>query len=439
MVRKDVLRTDRLHPFYAGSDDNQNIASLFNVLTTYALNHPAVSYCQGMSDIASPLLVTMADEAQAYICFCAIMTRLSCNFMLDGIAMTLKFNHLSEALQYYDPDFFAYLKMHQADDLLFCYRWLLLEMKREFAFEDSLRMLEVLWSSLPPMAPNSELALFEKEYEPPPMDVPQPNSPTQVVMRTPRENPYTKVCALRRQSSALSLSSSCTNPVNILIGPGKLDATKRLNLSLDENITRETLYNSKNISKIHQSLDEAKTALVKQRKIVRSVGDDDILECNITTQDGKEEEAEDEDDNVFLQSPVHAPEALTTVGTNPFLDSPPDSATPGEPVDLKAVTQEVKNEEQPQMQPGTKLPLTESQLQQQPQSQSAGGENSSRNSPVSRSKSLFSAGTGNLIARQLSTQGKNFGTTSGGHFRDLKEKLSASKKGKRLWILIFLQ
>lgn len=56
MVRKDVLRTDRLHPFYAGNDDNQNIASLFNILTTYALNHPAVSYCQGMSDFASPLL-----------------------------------------------------------------------------------------------------------------------------------------------------------------------------------------------------------------------------------------------------------------------------------------------------------------------------------------------------------------------------------------------
>lgn len=62
MVRKDVLRTDRLHPFYAGSDDNQNIASLFNILTTYALNHPAVSYCQGMSDIASPLLGTYVEH-----------------------------------------------------------------------------------------------------------------------------------------------------------------------------------------------------------------------------------------------------------------------------------------------------------------------------------------------------------------------------------------
>ncbi|KAI9575521.1 hypothetical protein GQX74_014230 [Glossina fuscipes] len=75
MVKKDVLRTDHLHPFYASNDDDQNIASLFNILTTYALNHPSVSYCQGMSDIASPLLVTMNDEAQAYICFWAIMSR----------------------------------------------------------------------------------------------------------------------------------------------------------------------------------------------------------------------------------------------------------------------------------------------------------------------------------------------------------------------------
>lgn len=163
MVKKDVLRTDRLHPFYAGSDDNQNIASLFNILTTYALNHPSVSYCQGMSDIASPLLVTMNDEAQAYICFCAIMSRVKGNFMLDGIAMTQKFSHLTEALSFYDPEFWEYLKSQQADDLLYCYRWLLLELKREFPFDDALRMLEVQWSSLKyETSICKELNLFEK-------------------------------------------------------------------------------------------------------------------------------------------------------------------------------------------------------------------------------------------------------------------------------------
>jgi len=54
MVKKDVLRTDRLHPFYAGSDDNQNIAALFNILTTYALNHPTVSYSNNLFPIESP-------------------------------------------------------------------------------------------------------------------------------------------------------------------------------------------------------------------------------------------------------------------------------------------------------------------------------------------------------------------------------------------------
>lgn len=214
MVRKDVLRTDRHHNFYAGSDDNQNIASLFNILTTYALNHPTVSYCQGMSDLASPLLVTMGDEAHAYICFCALMKRLHSNFMLDGIVMTLKFQHLAEGLLHYDREFYSYLQSHQADDLLFCYRWLLLEMKREFAFDDALRMLEVLWSSLPPMPPQKELQLFEKQFcSTTPRDAP--------LLKTPRENAYTKVCALRRQSSAASLNS--------------LAATRhRQNQSLDE-------------------------------------------------------------------------------------------------------------------------------------------------------------------------------------------------------------
>ncbi|XP_067006991.2 uncharacterized protein [Anabrus simplex] len=233
MVRKDVLRTDRHHRFYAGSDDNQNIASLFNILTTYALNHPTVSYCQGMSDLASPLLVTMGDEAHAYICFCALMRRLKSNFMLDGVTMTLKFQHLAEGIMYYDPEFFSYLKSHQADDLLFCYRWLLLEMKREFAFEDALRMLEVLWSSLPPMPPDKDLPLFEAQFSSQsPGQSPPPISP---LVKTPRENAYTKVCALRRQSSSASLHSIANGtPRNSMRYSS--GAVHRQNQSLDETV-----------------------------------------------------------------------------------------------------------------------------------------------------------------------------------------------------------
>lgn len=69
-------------------------------------------------------------------------------------------------------------------------------MKREFAFEDALRMLEVMWSSLPPSPPEKEIMLFEQEF----CGTPPPPSPR------PRENAYTKICALRRHTAGASLS-----------------------------------------------------------------------------------------------------------------------------------------------------------------------------------------------------------------------------------------
>ncbi|XP_037552952.1 TBC1 domain family member 25-like [Nematolebias whitei] len=159
-VLKDVLRTDRAHPYYAGSEDSPHLTALTDLLTTFAITHPQISYCQGMSDIASPILAVMDNEAHTYICFCGIMKRLEGNFRQDGQLMSVKFQHLKLLLQYSDPEFYAYLVSRGADDLFFCYRWLLLELKREFAFDDALRMLEVTWSSLPPDPPETEVELL---------------------------------------------------------------------------------------------------------------------------------------------------------------------------------------------------------------------------------------------------------------------------------------
>lgn len=159
-VLKDVLRTDRAHPYYAGSEDSPHLAALTDLLTTFAITHPQISYCQGMSDIASPILAVMDNEAHAFICFCGIMKRLEGNFRPDGQLMSVKFQHLKLLLQYSDPDFYSYLVSRGADDLFFCYRWLLLDLKREFAFDDALRMLEVTWSSLPPDPPETEVELL---------------------------------------------------------------------------------------------------------------------------------------------------------------------------------------------------------------------------------------------------------------------------------------
>ncbi|CAG5117893.1 unnamed protein product [Candidula unifasciata] len=164
MVKKDVLRTDRSHGFYAGNDENENTLSLFHLLVTYALTHPDISYCQGMSDLASPLLVTQKDEGQAYICFCALMNRLRENFTTEGSAIMTKFRHLSDLLHMCDPALHAHLAQSSASDMLFCYRWFLLEFKREFPFTDALYVLEVMWATLPPNPPEHELALVDPDY-----------------------------------------------------------------------------------------------------------------------------------------------------------------------------------------------------------------------------------------------------------------------------------
>ncbi|XP_020800345.1 uncharacterized protein LOC110177797 [Drosophila serrata] len=410
MVKKDVLRTDRLHPFYAGNDDNQNIAALFNILTTYALNHPTVSYCQGMSDIASPLLVTMNDEAQAYICFCAIMARVRGNFMLDGIAMTQKFAHLTEALSFYDPEFWEYLKSQQADDLLFCYRWLLLELKREFPFEDALRMLEVQWSSLRYSSGggDKELQLFEKEFVPlSESSMPNsastfsssysatPTSPSYLLTK-PRENPYTKVCALRRQSSSASLSSLSSS---LGTTGHALDNTKRLNHSLDDNMSRHATAAAcrqrRTSAKAHQSLDESKMlALIEgamENSNVKSVQD---LSAGEDT----------EDDDVFDRK-----ESPSFLETNPFKDD-------------AQKTPEKVNDVAP---PGRAFLCSSSS--------SIVDDNPADRKSTLQHKNILAVS--NIIAKQLASNAsqvsesvKWVSSSSGGHFKDLKEKLAATSR-----------
>jgi len=63
-VDRDVRRTDRAQPFFAG-EGNRNVRTLRSLLLTYSLYNFDLSYCQGMSDLAAPLLFVMRDEAEA--------------------------------------------------------------------------------------------------------------------------------------------------------------------------------------------------------------------------------------------------------------------------------------------------------------------------------------------------------------------------------------
>ena len=162
-VWKDVRRTDRTYHYFDVADDHVHLTSLYNILVTYAILNPDVSYAQGMSDLAAPLLVVMDDEAVTFTCFTALMSRCKKHFLPDGKAMSLKFDHLTLLVQKFDSELYKHLLKVEAYDMFFCYRWLVLDLKREFQLDDALHVMEVIWSSLLP---------------PPPKDLPQSPSST---------------------------------------------------------------------------------------------------------------------------------------------------------------------------------------------------------------------------------------------------------------------
>ena len=150
MIQKDVSRTDRSVDFFSVPDDHPNIVSLFNILTIYALNNPDTLYCQGMSDLASPILYVLEDEMISYWCFSALMQRMKSNFERQGLAMNFNFHYLSRLLKRIDPELCSHLEEIGADNLFFCYRMLLLDLKREFPFDEALAVIECIWSTVPP-------------------------------------------------------------------------------------------------------------------------------------------------------------------------------------------------------------------------------------------------------------------------------------------------
>ncbi|WVZ11426.1 hypothetical protein V8G54_015956 [Vigna mungo] len=86
LIEKDVVRTDRSIPFYEG-DDNPNVNILRDILLTYSFYNFDLGYCQGMSDLLSPILFVMDDESEAFWCFVALMERLGPNFNRDQNGM----------------------------------------------------------------------------------------------------------------------------------------------------------------------------------------------------------------------------------------------------------------------------------------------------------------------------------------------------------------
>lgn len=177
-IEKDVHRTDRNIPLFAGEDiphpdpsspfyvpnapgTNVHLEQLKDMLLTYLEydkpsttthlnssnpNPQNLGYVQGMSDLLSPLYAVFQDDAIAFWAFVAFMRRMSRNFVRDQSGMRDQLSTLDQLVQILDPQLYLHLQKLESTNFFFFFRMLLVWFKREFEWTDVLRLWEALWT-----------------------------------------------------------------------------------------------------------------------------------------------------------------------------------------------------------------------------------------------------------------------------------------------------
>ncbi|KAG9087908.1 GTPase activating protein [Ceratobasidium sp. 392] len=128
-VDVDVRRTDRTQPLFAMPSDapanenaaqaasNEHVDRLGTILLTYNLYEKEL----------------VSTQTQ--------------NFLRDQSGMKKQLSTLQQLLAVMDPELYRHLEKTDALNLFFCFRWVLIAFKREFPFDDVLRLWEVLWTN----------------------------------------------------------------------------------------------------------------------------------------------------------------------------------------------------------------------------------------------------------------------------------------------------
>ncbi|KAI6045667.1 GTPase-activating protein gyp7 [Pisolithus marmoratus] len=131
----------------AQSPSNEHIDKMAGILLTYNFYDKDLGYVQGMSDLCAPLYVVMdTEEELTFWCFVEVMNRMGQNFLRDQSGMKKQLLTLQELISVTDPELYRHFEKADALNLFFCFRWVLIAFKREFAFSDVLRLWEVLWT-----------------------------------------------------------------------------------------------------------------------------------------------------------------------------------------------------------------------------------------------------------------------------------------------------
>ncbi|WEW61492.1 GTPase activating protein [Emydomyces testavorans] len=159
-IEKDVHRTDRTIPLFAGEDiphpdhespfaetgTNVHLEQMKDMLLTYNEYNRHLGYVQGMSDLLAPIYAVMQDDAVAFWGFVGFMDRMERNFLRDQSGMREQLLTLDQLVQLMDPQLYIHLQKTESTNFFFFFRMLLVWYKREFEWVDILRLWEALWT-----------------------------------------------------------------------------------------------------------------------------------------------------------------------------------------------------------------------------------------------------------------------------------------------------
>ncbi|PYH94264.1 putative GTPase activating protein [Aspergillus ellipticus CBS 707.79] len=159
-IEKDVHRTDRTIPLFAGEDiphpdpdspfadtgTNVHLEQMKDMLLTYNEYNPDLGYVQGMSDLLAPIYAVMQDDAVAFWAFAGFMDRMERNYLRDQSGMRTQLLTLDHLVQLMDPQLYLHLQSADSTNFFFFFRMLLVWYKREFEWVDVLRLWETLWT-----------------------------------------------------------------------------------------------------------------------------------------------------------------------------------------------------------------------------------------------------------------------------------------------------
>lgn len=159
-IEKDVHRTDRNVPIFAGEDiphpdpdspfagtgTNVHMEQVKDMLLTYNEYNKDLGYVQGMSDLLAPIYAVLQDDALAFWAFKNFMDRMERNFLRDQSGMRSQLLTLDHLTQFMDPKLYAHLQSADSTNFFFFFRMLLVWYKREFEWMDILHLWEILWT-----------------------------------------------------------------------------------------------------------------------------------------------------------------------------------------------------------------------------------------------------------------------------------------------------